>query len=138
MLTSSEFFKLPLFAVVGASNNRGKFGNKVLRAYLYNDKKAVPVNPNEDAIEGLKCVGSLTVLKEQLSSQQMNVKDVGVSIITPPSVTRAVLQEGVSLGLRNFFLQPGTVDHDVQIYINEITSSPNNINVIQGCVLVEI
>ena len=42
-----QFLASPAFGVVGASTNRHKFGNKVLRCYLQHDRKAVPVNPNE-------------------------------------------------------------------------------------------
>ncbi len=33
------------FAVVGASQDRSKYGNKVLRVYQQNDRNVVPVNP---------------------------------------------------------------------------------------------
>ncbi len=35
-------------AVVGASRDRAKYPNKVLRVYLQNDRKVYPVNPNPD------------------------------------------------------------------------------------------
>ena len=41
------------FAVVGASTNRQKYGNKVLRCYLQNDRSAYPINPRADEIEVL-------------------------------------------------------------------------------------
>ena len=40
------------FAVVGASQNRAKYGNKVLRAFLQTDRVAYPINPAADEIEG--------------------------------------------------------------------------------------
>ena len=40
------------FGVVGASTDRSKYGNKVLRCYLQNGKKAIPVNPKEAQVEG--------------------------------------------------------------------------------------
>jgi predicted CoA-binding protein len=121
------FFKLPLFAVVGASNNREKFGNKVLRCYQQYSRHVVPISKVSDNVEGVDSLNSLTRLAEKLQEAQaaladsnihakyknVRVADVGVSIITPPAVTRAVLEEGLTLGYRNFFLQPGTVDEDV-------------------------
>ena len=41
-------------AVIGASNNREKFGNKCVRAYLMKGHEVFPVNPKEEKIEGLK------------------------------------------------------------------------------------
>ena len=40
-------------AVVGASEDRSKYGNKVLRAYLQNGLDAVPINPKVDEVEGV-------------------------------------------------------------------------------------
>ena len=42
------------FAVVGASQDRSKYGNKVLRVYQQNHRDVVPVNPKVDAVEGLQ------------------------------------------------------------------------------------
>ena len=39
------------FAVVGASSDRSKYGNKVLRAYLQQGLKVVAVNPKESQVE---------------------------------------------------------------------------------------
>lgn len=39
-------------AVVGASRNRDKYGNKVLRAYLQNERAVFAVHPSLDEIEG--------------------------------------------------------------------------------------
>ena len=38
------------FAVVGASTNRAKYGNKVLRCYLQHGRRAVPVNPRGGSV----------------------------------------------------------------------------------------
>ena len=47
-----KFFASEAFGVVGASANRDKYGNKVLRVYLQHGKKVIPVNPREQEIEG--------------------------------------------------------------------------------------
>ena len=46
-------------AVVGASNDRNKFGNKALRAYQAEGHTVIPINPNESVVEGLKTYGSV-------------------------------------------------------------------------------
>ncbi len=38
--------------IIGASNDRHKFGNKAVRAYLRRGEIVLPVNPNEREIEG--------------------------------------------------------------------------------------
>src|SRR6267378_3140059 len=40
-------------AIIGASNNRTKFGNKAVRAFLRQGYTVFPVNPKETKIEGL-------------------------------------------------------------------------------------
>ena len=132
-----EYFKLPLFAVVGASTDRDKFGNKVLRCYQHREKVAIPVSKKEKLIEGVQCVDSLTTLAQRKESE-VKSEDIGVSIVTPPAVTKSVLEEGVRLGFRHFFLQPGTDNEDVKRYIESLKQASPEIKIIQSCVLVEL
>ncbi|MFK7789564.1 MAG: CoA-binding protein, partial [Phycisphaeraceae bacterium] len=62
------------FAVIGASTNREKYGNKVLRVYQQNNKPVYPINPRAEEIEGLKAYPDLASLPELPH---------GISIITP-------------------------------------------------------
>lgn len=87
------------FAVVGASPNRDKYGNKVLRAYLQNDKAPLyAVHPSETEVEGVRAYPSLSALPEVPRT---------VSIITPPAVTERVVDEAIALGVPNLWMQPG-------------------------------
>lgn len=86
------------FAVVGASPNREKYGNKVLRCYLQNGNQAVPVNLRHGEIEGEPCFQRLEDLCTTVH---------GVSIITPPEVTRVVVEEMIELGIEHVWMQPG-------------------------------
>lgn len=86
------------FAVVGASRDREKYGNKVLRAYLQNGLEAVPVNPGGEEIEGLASYPELSAVPGRVD---------GVSIITPPPVTEKVVEQAVALGIKHIWMQPG-------------------------------
>ena len=86
------------FAVVGASADRSKYGNKVLRVYLQNKEKVYAVNPRGGEIEGLEAYADLASLP-QLPH--------GVSIITPPSVSESVVEQAIALGIKHLWLQPG-------------------------------
>ena len=55
-----RFLDSPAFGVVGASPRRYKYGNKVLRCYQQNGRRAIPVNPRESVIEGTACVANVT------------------------------------------------------------------------------
>lgn len=92
------FLAAPAFGVVGASPNRDKYGNKVLRCYLQKDLRAIPVNPRERFIEGQPCVPDVGQLPAEVSS---------ISIITPPAVTERVVAEAIAHGIRNIWMQPG-------------------------------
>jgi len=117
---------------VGASSDRNKFGNKVLRCYLQNNKKCVPINKRSLEIEGVACVSALSDL---LASSDLPPEKIGVSIITPPGVTRLILQEAFDLGIRQFFLQPGTVDKEVNDFVRDAMPGAN---VVKRCVLVDL
>ena len=92
------FLAADAFGVVGASNNRDKYGNKVLRCYQLNDRKVVGVNPHETVIEGVHCVPVVTDLPAEVTS---------ISIITPPAVTEQVVAQAATNGIRNVWMQPG-------------------------------
>jgi len=86
------------FAVVGASTNREKYGNKVLRCYQQNNREVHPINPRAEEVEGLRCYPSLTDLPVPVH---------GVSVITPPKITLEVVEEAARLGIRHLWMQPG-------------------------------
>ena len=93
-----RFLDSPAFGVAGASTRRHKFGNKVLRCYLQDGRRAIPINPRETIIEGVACVRSVADLPPDVQS---------LSVITPPSVTERVVEEAIRTGVRNIWMQPG-------------------------------
>jgi len=93
-----EFLEQGPYAVVGASTNRDKYGNKCLRVYQQNELPVYPVNPVQEEIEGLKAYPSLSALPESVR---------GVSIITPPQVTEKIVEEAARLGIPYLWMQPG-------------------------------
>jgi predicted CoA-binding protein len=93
-----KFLTSPAFGVVGASSNRDKYGNKVLRCYQMNDRTAIPVNQREKEIEGVPCVASVSDLPDSVKS---------ISIITPPAVTEQVVTAAIARGIENIWMQPG-------------------------------
>lgn len=86
------------YAVVGASTDRGKYGNRVLRAYLEHGMPVYPINPKADEVEGARSYASLRDLPETPR---------GISVITPPTVTDAVVREAIDLGIEFVWMQPG-------------------------------
>ncbi len=86
------------FAVVGASADRAKYGNKVLRCYLQHGREVFPVNPRAPEIEGLKAYPSLAALPRPARA---------ISVITPPAATAQVVREAHAAGVGHVWMQPG-------------------------------
>lgn len=121
-----KFLKAKAFAVIGASNNRDKFGNKVLRCYMQHHLTVYPVHPASKEIEGLTCYKSLADIPDTVKS---------ISIITPPAVTEKIVKEAIAKKIENIWMQPGA-ESDLAITLCE----QSGINVIAGgpCILVEL
>jgi predicted CoA-binding protein len=94
----ADFLRQGPWAVVGASSNREKYGNKVLRAYQQKKMEVFPINPKEPEVEGLKAYPDLAALPKQVR---------GISVITPPPVTEKVVAEAADAGVKIVWLQPG-------------------------------
>ena len=118
------FLASPAFGVVGASSDRNKYGNKVLRCYQQNIRTAIPVNPNASTIEGIEAAASVAELPDAVRS---------LSIITPPAVTLRIIEAAIEKGIKNVWMQPGAESNDA-IRLAE----DNGLNVIAdgSCVLV--
>jgi uncharacterized protein len=114
------------FAVAGASKDRSKFGNKVLRAYQQQGREVYPVNPSADEVEGVKAYPDLNSLP---------TKPHGVSIVTPPNVTEKVVDEAIELGVKFIWMQPGA---ESDAAITKANQAGANVIARGPCVLVEL
>jgi len=91
------------FAVVGASSDREKYGNKVLRCYQQHGLEVFPINPRASEIEGLAAYPSLDALPKPVKA---------ISVITPPKITEAVVKEAIQAGVKHIWMQPGAEHPD--------------------------
>ncbi|WP_019217217.1 CoA-binding protein [Legionella tunisiensis] len=121
-----QFFSSSAYAVIGASNNRQKVGNKVLRCYLQHNKTVYPVNPGEKMVEGVPCITEIAQLPQSVNS---------ISIITPPWITEKIVAQAIKKGIQNIWMQPGA-ESDTAIS----NCLKNKINIIANgpCILVEL
>ena len=94
-----EFLRGSPHAVVGASQDQSKYGNKVLRAYLQQNRPVFPINPKTETVEGLTAYPNLSSLPEPVH---------GISIVTPPHVTELVVEQAAEIGIKNVWMQPGS------------------------------
>jgi predicted CoA-binding protein len=92
-------------AVIGASNNRRKFGNRAVRAYLAQGYTVVPINPGEREVEGLKAYASVLDVPGTVDL---------ASFYVPPEVGETVIEQVVQKGVGEVWLNPGA-DSDALI-----------------------
>jgi predicted CoA-binding protein len=101
-------------AVIGASNDRYKFGNRALRAFASQGYEVLPVNPDLSTVEGLPAYASVLDIPGEVDMATFYVPpDVGLTVIeavaakgipevwlNPGSESEPLLQRARSLGLR--------------------------------------
>lgn len=85
-------------AVLGASADRSKFGNKAVRAFQSLGWKVYPVNPKGGSIEGLPAFASVKDLPETPNL---------ISVYLPPPVTLKLLPDIAARGCDELWLNPG-------------------------------
>lgn len=87
------FFTAPKYAVAGASNNASKFGYILLQWYHSRGIPVTPVTPTSTEILGVECVSDVAKLSDK--------SNTSLSIVTPPKVTRGILEQVLQEGELN-------------------------------------
>lgn len=114
----------PSVAVIGASQQRSKFGNKCVRAFLHRGYRVYPINPHSGEIEGLPTLPTLTDLP---------VVPDRISIYLPPHKTRALLSELALYPETEIWFNPGSADSQI---LDEARAA--GLDVHDGCSIVDI
>jgi predicted CoA-binding protein len=91
-------------AVVGASNDPGKYGNIIVRNLMEQGYQVIPVNPADTTVAGLPAYRALAEVPKPVHI---------VDVVTPPAVTRGVLAEAAAAGIGLVWLQDGSFDDAV-------------------------
>jgi predicted CoA-binding protein len=89
---------MPAVAVIGASNDRAKYGNRAVRAYLRQRWTVYPVNPGETTVEGLPAFASITDIPATVDRATLYV---------PPHIGQTLLRDIWSKGVKELWLNPG-------------------------------
>ena len=111
-------------AIIGASSNRQKFGNKAVRAFLQQGFTVYPVNPNEPEVEGLATFKTV---------RDVPVRPQMISVYVPPPVVLKVLPDIAARGCDELWLNPGTESDAVLAEAERF-----GLNVIQACSIVAV
>ena len=86
-------------AVIGASNDRRKYGNKAVRAFRAQGYIVYPINPHETSVEGIVAYATITDVPDPVEMATMYV---------PPEVGITVLDDLARKGVKEVWLNPGS------------------------------
>jgi predicted CoA-binding protein len=111
-------------AIIGASNDRAKFGNKAVRAFQQQGYEVFPVNPKEETVEGMRAFKSIA---------EVPVRPQMVSVYLPPPVLLKVLPDIAAKGCDELWLNPGTESDAVLAEAERL-----KLNVVQACSIVGV
>jgi predicted CoA-binding protein len=111
-------------AVVGASSNRNKFGNKALRAFQAEGYTVIPINPHESEVEGIKTYASVL---------DVPVKIEMATVYVPSNIGQGLLREFEEKQIPEIWVNPGA-ESDALI----AEARQRKLNVIYGCSIVAI
>ena len=111
-------------AVIGASNDRSKFGNKALRAFRHNGYTVVPINPTEAEVEGEKAYASVLDYAGEIDEATFYVN---------PVVGEKVLDDVASKKIGKVWLNPGADGPNVVARAKAL-----GLNAIRACSIIGI
>jgi predicted CoA-binding protein len=106
-------------AVIGASANRSKYGNKALRAYEQQGYTVIPVNLHEIEVEGHRAYRSVLDIPGPIDM---------ATVYVPPKAGLAVVEELAKKGVPEVWLNPGADDDEVVARAKAL-----GLNIVQAC-----
>jgi predicted CoA-binding protein len=86
-------------AIIGASQDRRKYGNKAVRAYHDSGYRVYPINPNEAEVEGLRSYPTIDAVPGEVDY---------VSLYVPPAVGLKLLPAIAAKSPKELWLNPGS------------------------------
>lgn len=116
---------MPTIAVLGASSDRRKFGNKCVRAYLSHGHTVYPVNPKDAEVEGQNAYRTVADIPPGRLDR--------VSFYLSPSVGLGVLPELAKRDVGEVWLNPGTSSPEIIALGAQL-----GLNLIHACSIVDI
>jgi acyl-CoA synthetase (NDP forming) len=91
-------------AVIGASSNREKFGNKAFRAFAKRGYTVIPINPTQSEVEGYRTYASVLDVPGAIDL---------ATVYVPPRIGVRIMEELSKKGIPEVWLNPGADAADV-------------------------
>ena len=111
-------------AVIGASSDRRKFGNKALRAFRAEGHRVIPINPNQTEVEGIRTYASVLDVPDAIDMATVYVQ---------PEVGARLLAEFARKEIPEIWINPGAESRDLLAEAKRL-----HLNVITACSIVAI
>ena len=111
-------------AIVGASTDRGKYGNKSVRAHRQQGWDVYPVHPTADEIEGLQAYASLRDIPAKIDR---------VSLYLPSARGLEILPDVAAADPDEFFVNPGAESDELLAEAKKLGLEP-----ILACSIVDL
>ena len=121
---AKDFILHNTFAIIGATNDRTKYGNIVYRNLKGKGYTVYGVNPKLTEVEGDPCHPNLHSLPGPVD---------GIVTVVPPNITEKIVREAVELGITRVWMQEGSESADAIA----IAESHNMATIYGRCVMVE-
>jgi len=102
-------------AIIGASSNPGKFGNRAVRAFQRQGYTVIPINPHEESVEGLKAYASVLDVPGSIDM---------ASFYVPPEVGQKVMPEVARKGIAEVWLNPGSESDELVRLARDLKLEP--------------
>lgn len=115
---------MPSVAIIGASNDRSKWGNKAVRAFQQRGYAVYPVNPSETEVEGLPAFKSISEVPDGLDM---------VSVYVRPQILLKMLPDISAKKPAKVWLNPGTESDEVLKEAERL-----QLNVVQACSIIGV
>lgn len=111
-------------AIIGASSDRNKYGNKALRAFAHQGHTVYAINPNEHEIEGHKTYASVLDVPGPIDMATVYVQ---------PEIGVRVMDDLAKKQIGEVWLNPGADDDAVVERAQEL-----GLKTIQACSIIGI
>ena len=111
-------------AVIGASSDRHKFGNKALRAFQAEGHNVIPINPNEREVEGIPTYAAVTDVPGRI--------DIA-TVYVPPDIGVTLLDGFEKKQIGEIWINPGAESDELMAEARRL-----KLNIIEACSIVGI
>jgi predicted CoA-binding protein len=115
----------PTIAIIGASPDRNKFGNKAVRAYARQGFDVFPIHPKADVIEGHKAYKSILEVPTPTIDR--------ASFYLPPAIGLQVLEDVAKKNIGEVWLNPGSESPELIARAEEL-----GLKVIVACSIIAV